>query len=109
MLRRLDRTEEMEEIAMIKRITGFSFVILMAFLLTVLGSGPQLYAQSTSDSDPILKLYVDPATHIVYTVPGRGRRLLTEIPASALSARDDENRREKTERILDRNQARLAE
>jgi len=82
--------------------------IVIAIFFLVAPSAP-LLAQGSSGSDPTLKLYVDPATHIVYTVPGRGRRLLTEIPASALSTRSLEERQEKTERKLDQNRARLAE
>jgi len=78
-------------------------------LLAMLGFAGRSLAQNADDSDPMLKLYVDPKTHIVYTVPGRGRRLLTEVPASALSTRNLEERQEQTERKLDQDRARVAE
>ena len=78
-------------------------------LLATLGFAGRLLAQSADDSDQMLKLYVDPKTHIVYTVPGRGRRLLTEVPASALATRNLEERQEQTEQKLDQDRARVAE
>src|SRR5579863_1530294 len=92
-----------------RRRIKFDIAIAAVSLLVTLGFAGRLLAQSADDSDPMLKLYVDPRTHIVYTVPGRGRRLLTEVPASALATHNLEERQNATERKLDQNQARLAE
>ena len=66
-------------------------------------------AQTTTDG--MIRLYVDPKTHIVYTEPGRGRRLLTEVSPSALSGSGQtlERRQEETERKVDQDRAKLAE
>ena len=60
------------------------------------------YAQDASTS--MIRLYVDPRTKIVYTEPGRGRRLLTEVPASALATQALEQRQAKTEAQLEQTQ-----
>ncbi len=86
----------------------FKIMLAVSFLAT-LGFAGRILAQNADDSDPMLKLYVDPKTHIVYTVPGRGRRLLTEVPTSALSTRNLEERQDETERKLDQDRARVAE
>ena len=60
--------------------------VALACSLLMLISGPaSLVMAQDSSADPMLRLYVDPVTHIVYTEPGRGRRLLATIPASALT------------------------
>jgi hypothetical protein len=92
-----------------KKRIKLNIAMAVVSLLATLGFAGRLLAQSADDSDPMLKLYVDPKTHIVYTVPGRGRRLLTEVPASALSNRNLEERQEQTERKLDQDRARVAE
>jgi cell division protein FtsB len=94
---------------MSNRRIKFKIAMAIVSLLATLGFAGRLLAQSADDSDAMLKLYVDPKTHIVYTVPGRGRRLLTEVPASALSTRGLEERQEETERKLDQDRARVAE
>jgi cell division protein FtsB len=62
------------------------------------------------DFDPngTLRLYVDPNTHVVYTQPGRGRRLLARIPASALSNASIEQEQQKTEEQLHENQRQIS-
>src|SRR2546426_6805457 len=90
-----------------KVLAELTSILLLTIL--VLSSPTGLLAQSDSDSDPLLTLYVDPATHIVYTVPGRDRTLLTRIPASALSTRNLEERQERTQRRLDQDRAHVAE
>jgi hypothetical protein len=92
-----------------RRRIKFDIAIAVVSLLATLGFAGRLLAQSADDSDPMLRLYVDPKTHIVYTVPGRGRRLLTEVPASALTTRNIEERQDETEHKLDQDRARLAE
>ena len=86
-----------------------NIAMVIVFLSVSLGLAGRLLAQSTDDSDPTIRLYVDPETHIVYTVPGRGRRLLTEVPASALSTRNLEERQDQTDQKLDQERARIAE
>ncbi len=81
-------------------------LILAAVVCSSLISRPSL-AQTTSGS--MIKLYVDPKTHIVYTEPGRGRRLLTEVSPSALSGPSLEVRQEETERKVDQDRAKIAE
>ena len=92
-----------------KRKTRSILAAIFASAILIFSTSAGLLAQNADDSSATLRLYVDPATHIVYTVPGRGRRLLTEIPASALSNRNLEERQEKTEQKVDQSQARLAE
>jgi hypothetical protein len=91
-----------------RRIKFNTAILVVSFLATLGFAGGSL-AQSANDSDPIIRLYVDPATHIVYTVPGRGRRLLAEFPASALSNRALEQRQDQTDHKLDQDRARIAE
>src|ERR1700683_370051 len=91
-----------------KSRTKFNTTILGVSFLATLGLAGGSLAQSADDSDPIIRLYVDPATHIVYTVPGRGRRLLAEVPASALSNRALEQRQDQTDHKLDQDRARIA-
>jgi len=52
----------------------------------------------------MLKLYIDPSTKIVYAEPGRGRRLLAEIPASAMAAGAIQAREDREETQLRQNQ-----
>lgn len=68
-----------------------------------------LRAQTSNISGQTLRLYVDPRTHIVYTEPGRGRLLLTEIPASRLEATRIEQRQQKTEEQLQQTQKQLSD
>ncbi len=48
------------------------------------GNAVNLFAQDASE--PALRLYIDPATKVVYSEPGRGRRLLTTIPMSTVNS-----------------------
>lgn len=52
---------------------------------------------------------IDPKTKIVYAEPGRGRQLLTEIPATALGAKSFEQRQEKTEADVQQTQQQMKE
>lgn len=85
-----------------------AMVVVVALYFAVLPAA-RLLAQDASTSTPMLRLYIDPKTKIVYAEPGRGRRLLTEIPASALSAKAFEQREEKTEAQLQQNQQQIRE
>ena len=91
-----------------KRIK-FKVAILIVCSLATLGFAKLLLAQSTDGTDSPIRLYVDPATHIVYTVPGRGRRLLTVVPTSALSTQNLEQRQDEADQKLDQERARIAE
>jgi hypothetical protein len=81
--------------------------------LLAIGPAPKARAQSStisssSSSVPMLKLYVDSKGQ-VFTTPARGRRLLTEIPATALATQDLEKRIEqKTQAQLEQNQAEIS-
>jgi hypothetical protein len=55
----------------------------------------------------ILRLYVDPRTHIVYTEPGKGRHLLAAIPASAFSNASNAEQ-QRTETQLNDNQKQIS-
>src|SRR5271163_3088480 len=88
----------------------------LACSLLMLLSGPASWvAAQDSSADPMLRLYVDPATHIVYTEPGRGRRLLATIPASAMagggtaSTTDLERRQDVTDQRLAEDHAQMTE
>jgi hypothetical protein len=94
---------------MSNRRMKFNIWMIIVSLLATLGFAGRSLAQSADASDPIIRLYVDPTTHIVYTVPGRGRRLLTEVPTSALSTRNLEERQDQTDHKLDQDRARIAE
>jgi hypothetical protein len=88
-----------------------ALALMCGWLMVLSGLGGMAWAQD-SIADPMLRLYVDPATHIVYTEPGRGRRPLATIPASALTGggtADLEQRQAQTERELQENQAELHE
>jgi hypothetical protein len=76
---------------------------------------PTLSASSTStvtsesmNKVPMLKLYVDSKGQ-VFTTPARGRRLLTEIPATALAPQEIERRvEEKTQAQLQQTHAEIS-
>jgi hypothetical protein len=57
----------------------------------------------------MIRLYVDPRTKIVYTEPGRGRVLLTEVPANAMAAQAIDQRQQKTEAQLEENQHQISQ
>jgi len=88
-----------------KRPSRLASILALAFVL--LSATTPLRAQDSSPYGPMLRLYVDPNTHIVYTQPERGRRLLTEIPASALEATRIEQRQQKAEEQLRQNRQQL--
>lgn len=85
-----------------------AMVAVVALYFAILPAA-RLRAQDASTSAPMLRLYIDPKTKIVYAEPGRGRRLLTEIPASALSASTFEQRQQKTEAQLQQNEQQIRE
>ncbi len=79
--------------------------ILGAFLLALGSAAP---ARAQSSSTPMLKLYVDPVTGQVFTRPGKGRALLTEVPVSALDSSAIEKRVEqKTQTQLNENKQQI--
>lgn len=90
-----------------RKIT-LDFALAILSVLITLGFAGRLLAQDSSAPGTMLKLYIDPATKIVYAEPGRGRRLLTEVPASALTARELQQREENTETQLRQNQATIS-
>src|SRR5271154_2664059 len=84
--------------------------LICSLIMMATGLAQPVWAQEGT-ADPLLRLYVDPTTHVVYTEPGRGRRLLATIPSSALSGNtnDLEQRQERTEHELQENRAQLSE
>ena len=79
---------------------------LVGAMLLALGTSGTAAAQS--GATPMLKLYVDPVTGQVFTRPGRGRSLLTEVPATTLDANAIERRVEqKTQTQLDANKQQI--
>src|ERR1700691_5108899 len=89
---------------MSRKIINFVITIIFASLLGTVGSLGQSLAQDSPGSVPMLKLYIDPSSKIVYAEPGRGRRLLTEIPASAMAAGVIQQQQQKTEVQLRQNE-----
>ncbi|MGD0075198.1 MAG: hypothetical protein ABSD31_12800 [Candidatus Binataceae bacterium] len=83
-------------------------MVAAALWFAVLPAG-RILAQDASGSVPMLRLYIDPKTKIVYAEPGRGRQLLTEIPATALGAKSFEQRQEKTEADVQQTQQQMKE
>jgi hypothetical protein len=91
-----------------------SALALACSLLMLISWPASLVMAQDSSADPMLRLYVDPATHIVYTEPGRGRRLLATIPSSALtggaaSSTSIEQRQARDEQELQENRAQMTE
>jgi len=83
----------------------FAIAVFLGAMLLALGSAAPTRAQSAT---PMLKLYVDPVTGQVFTRPGKGRSLLTEIPVSALDSSAIEHRVEqKTQAQLDANKQQI--
>ena len=79
--------------------------VLGAILLALSTAAP---ARAQSASTPMLKLYVDPVTGQVFTRPGKGRVLLTEVPVSSLDSNAIEQRVEqKTQAQLDANKQQI--
>jgi hypothetical protein len=69
------------------KLGKFKVAMSAALGATLLALGPTLPARAqtmSGSSTPMLKLYVDPVTGQVFTRPGKGRALLTQIPVSAL-------------------------
>ena len=84
----------------------FAKAVLLGAILLALGTSGTAGAQSSAT--PMLKLYVDPATGQVFTRPGKGRSLLTEVPATTLDANAIERRVEqKTQTQLDANKQQI--
>jgi len=82
----------------------FYFALTIVYLLATFGIAQRSLAQDASGSVPMLRLYIDPATKVVYAEPGRGRRLLTEIPANAVAAGAIEQQEQRQEIQLRQNQ-----
>src|SRR5215469_9954462 len=80
--------------------------IAMAAGLLICGLAGRSLAQS-SGSVPMLNLYVDPSTKIVYTEPGKGRQLLTQVPVSSVDVNALEQRQQHTEAQLSHAQVEL--
>jgi len=81
-------------------------VALLGAMSLALGTSGTARAQSSAT--PMLKLYVDPATGQVFTRPGRGRSLLTEVPATTFDSSAIERRVEqKTQAQLDANKQQI--
>ena len=79
-----------------------------AALVALAGTGVARAQSSSAGATPMLTLYVDPATGQVFTRPGKGRSLLTTIPATALDPNTIERHvEEKTQAQLQQNQQRL--
>jgi hypothetical protein len=82
----------------------FNFSLAIVYLLATLGFAQRSLAQDSSGSVPMLKLYIDPETKVVYAEPGHGRRLLMEIPANAMAAGAIEQQEQRQEVQLRQNQ-----
>jgi hypothetical protein len=78
--------------------------LAIVYLLATLGFAQRSLAQDSSGPVPMLRLYIDPATKVVYAEPGRGRRLLTEIPANAMAAGAIQQQEQRQEVQLRQNQ-----
>ena len=84
----------------------FTIVAVLGATLFALAASAPAWAQSAST--PMLKLYVDPVTGQVFTRPGKGRSLLTEVPVSTLASSAIEQRVEqKTQAQLDANKQQI--
>jgi hypothetical protein len=79
-----------------------------AAMMTIAAAGAVRAQSSLAGATPMLKLYVDPSTGQVFTRPGKGRSLLTTIPATALDPNAIEQRVEqKTQAQLQQNQQQM--
>ncbi|MGH7780654.1 MAG: hypothetical protein ACREQR_12585 [Candidatus Binataceae bacterium] len=79
-----------------------------ATLIALAGAGAVRAQTSSPGGTAMLRLYVDPATGQVFTRPGKGRSLLTTIPATALDPNAIEQHvEEKTRTQLQQNQQQL--
>jgi hypothetical protein len=86
----------------------FAIAALLGAMLLALGTSGTARAQYSGA--PMLKLYVDPVTGQVFTRPGKGRSLLTEVPATTVDANAIERRVEqKTQAQLDANKQQIQE
>ncbi|MGO9606814.1 MAG: hypothetical protein ACLQAT_26060 [Candidatus Binataceae bacterium] len=89
------------------KVRKFRLAIAAALGAAMLALGPTAPARAQS---AMLKLYVDPATGQVFTKPGRGRTLLTEVPAAALDTSAIEQKVEqKTQAQLDANKQQISQ
>ena len=79
--------------------------VLVAGLLAI-GFAGNLCAQDSADSTPMLRLYINPRTKVVYSEPGPGRTLLSEIPMSTVNSNEELR---KTETQLRENQQQISE
>lgn len=83
-----------------------SLLLVLAAGLLVIGLAGNLPAQDSADSMPMLRLYINPKTKVVYSEPGPGRRLLSEIPMSTVNSSEVLR---KTEAQLKENQQQISE
>jgi hypothetical protein len=81
-----------------------SVPLMILVLMMVMPIAAAVQAQDAGGAGPMLRLYVDPSTHIVYTQPGKHRRLLAEIPRAMLNGSDQQ----RTAAQLRRNQEQLS-
>ena len=86
------------------RLRSVMLALIAGFL--VIGLAGNLPAQDSNDSTPTLRLYINPKTKVVYSEPGPGRRLLTEIPMSTVNSSEVLR---KTEVQLQENQRQISE
>lgn len=84
------------------------FLVAAILSVVLIALGTSVPARAQGYSTPMLKLYVDPVTGQVFTRPGKGRSLLTEVPATTLDANAIERRVEqKTQVQLDANKQQI--
>ncbi|HZP45638.1 MAG TPA: hypothetical protein VFB15_08300 [Candidatus Binataceae bacterium] len=83
-------------------------VTSLVTLAALLASMP-VVATAQDTTGGMLRLYVDPRTHIVYTEPGRGRVLLTEVLVGGASSHALQEQQQKTQQQLDRTQEQVSE
>ena len=81
-------------------------MFVLAAGLLVIGLAGNLPAQDSADSTPMLRLYINPKTKVVYSEAGPGRRLLSEIPMSTVNSSEVLR---KTEAQLHENQQQISD
>jgi hypothetical protein len=90
------------------KVGKFRFAVAALLSAALLALGTSVPARAQSASTPMLKLYVDPGTGQVFTRPGKGRALLTEVPVTTLDSAAIERRVEqKTQAQLDTNKQQI--
>jgi hypothetical protein len=90
------------------KVGKFRFAVAAILGTALFALGTPVPARAQSASTPMLKLYVDPVTGQVFTRPGKGRSLLTEVPVTTLDTNAIERRVEqKTQVQLDANKQQI--